>query len=145
MQTVWTQIRPDKPSGLIWNQTVWHWWYSLKEFFQKMLDPNCLTLRWYSWRNSSKNILKKSADNKKKKHKISQQAKLMNFFSGNHWKRLTWSCQYFVGILQDNGVARTLKKLLTSKGGYWINQWFFSIASLFIMGTSLKRGSKFFP
>ena len=33
MQTVWTQIRPDKKSGLIWIQTVWHWWYSWKIFF----------------------------------------------------------------------------------------------------------------
>ena len=24
MQTVWTQIRPNKMSGLIWIQTVWH-------------------------------------------------------------------------------------------------------------------------
>ena len=37
-----------------------------------------------------------------------------------------------------NGVARTLKKLRTSNGDYWINQWFSSIASLFKMGTSLK-------
>ena len=36
------------------------------------------------------------------------------------------------------GVARTLKKLCTSKGDYWIKQWFSSIAPLFKMGTSLK-------
>ena len=38
----------------------------------------------------------------------------------------------------NNGVARTLKKLHTIKGNYWIKQWFSSIASLFKMGTSLK-------
>ena len=38
----------------------------------------------------------------------------------------------------SNGVARTQKKLRTSKGGYWIKQWFSKIASLFIMETSLK-------
>ena len=38
-----------------------------------------------------------------------------------------------------NGIARTLKKLHTSKGDYWIKQWFSSIAYLFIMGTSLKE------
>ena len=37
-----------------------------------------------------------------------------------------------------NGVARTLKKLLTSKGDYWINQKFSSIVSLYKRGTSLK-------
>ena len=36
-----------------------------------------------------------------------------------------------------NGVARTLKKLRTSKGDYWIKQWIASIAPLFKMGTSL--------
>ena len=36
------------------------------------------------------------------------------------------------------GVARTLKKLRTSKLDYWIKQLFSSIASLFKMGTSLK-------
>ena len=37
-----------------------------------------------------------------------------------------------------NGIARTLKRLCTSKGDYWIKQWFSSIASFFKMGTSLK-------
>ena len=36
------------------------------------------------------------------------------------------------------GVARTLKKVRTSKGDYWIKQWFSSIAPLFKMGTSLN-------
>ena len=36
-QTVWTQIRPDKMSGLIWIQTVWHWWYSWKKFSKKLI------------------------------------------------------------------------------------------------------------
>ena len=50
-----------------------------------------------------------------------------------------------------NVVARMLQKLRTSKGDYWIKQWFSSIATLFIMGTSLKgkhlapRGSEIFP
>ena len=50
-----------------------------------------------------------------------------------------------------NGVARTLKRLRTSKGDYWMKQWFSSVASLFRMWI-LKgkifcalRGSKFFP
>ena len=38
-----------------------------------------------------------------------------------------------------NGVARTLKKLRTSKGDYNIKQWFSSIVSLFKVGTSLKK------
>ena len=38
----------------------------------------------------------------------------------------------------NNGVARTLKKIRTSKGDYCINQWFVTITSLFEMGTSLK-------
>ena len=47
----------------------------------------------------------------------------------------------------DKGAARTLKKLRTSKGHYWIKQSFSSIAPLFKMGNSLKefapRGSEF--
>ena len=43
-----------------------------------------------------------------------------------------------VCIVYTNGVARTLIKLCTSKGDYWIKQQFFSIVSLFGMGTSLK-------
>ena len=37
------------------------------------------------------------------------------------------------------GVARTFKKVRTSKGDYWIKQRFSSTAPLFNMGTSLKR------
>ena len=43
-----------------------------------------------------------------------------------------------------NGVDRTLKKLRTPKGNYWIKQWFSSMASLFKMGTSL-RGKNLLP
>ena len=42
------------------------------------------------------------------------------------------------GVGQDNDVARTLKKYRTSKGDYWIKQWFSLISSLFKMGTPLK-------
>ena len=42
-------------------------------------------------------------------------------------------------LFLNYGVARTLKKLSTSKGDYWIKQWFSSIAVLFKMGTSLKE------
>ena len=38
----------------------------------------------------------------------------------------------------NSGVARIPKKLRTSKGDYWIQQWIYSIASLFEMGTSFK-------
>ena len=31
------QIRPDKTSGLIWSQTVLHWWYSWKSFSKKLI------------------------------------------------------------------------------------------------------------
>ena len=44
---------------------------------------------------------------------------------------------YFIGNL--NGVVRTLKKLRTSKGDYWIKQWFSSIASLFKWKVLLKK------
>ena len=37
-----------------------------------------------------------------------------------------------------NGIAKTLKKLRTSKGDYSIKQWFSLIAPVFKMGTSLK-------
>ena len=40
--------------------------------------------------------------------------------------------------MKFNDIARTLKKLRTSKGDYWIKQRFFSIASLLITRTSLK-------
>ena len=48
-----------------------------------------------------------------------------------------------------NGEARTLKKLRTSKGDYWM-QRFSSIAPLYKMGTSYRkefasRGSELFP
>ena len=56
--------------------------------------------------------------------------------------RSTWnSCPI---KMNNNGIARTLKMLGTSKGDYWIKQWFSSIASLFKMGTSLK-GKNFLP
>ena len=37
LQTVWTQIRPDKKLGLIWIRTVWHsyWWYPSKTFWKE--------------------------------------------------------------------------------------------------------------
>ena len=38
----------------------------------------------------------------------------------------------------DNGVARTLQKLRTSKGDYCIKQLFSTITPLFKMGTALK-------
>ena len=41
-------------------------------------------------------------------------------------------------MMRANGVARTLKKLSTSKGDNWIKQWFSSIAPLYKMGTSVK-------
>ena len=44
----------------------------------------------------------------------------------------------------DSCDARLLKKLRTSKGDYWIKQWFSSIASLFEMETSL-RGKNLLP
>ena len=42
------------------------------------------------------------------------------------------------GRMMCNVVARTLKKLRTSKGDYWIKHRFSSVVSLFKMGTSLK-------
>ena len=45
--------------------------------------------------------------------------------------------------IRSNSVARSLKKLRTSKGDYWIKHWFSSIAPLFKMETSLK-GKNFF-
>ena len=46
-------------------------------------------------------------------------------------------CQYrFYQSFKTNSVARTLKKLRTSKGDYCIKQWFSIITSLFKMGTS---------
>ena len=36
LQTVWTQIRPDKMSGLIWMQTVWHSDGIPERIFRKM-------------------------------------------------------------------------------------------------------------
>ena len=43
-----------------------------------------------------------------------------------------------LNVILNNGVARMLKKLRTSKGDYRIKQWFSSIATHFKMGTSLK-------
>ena len=48
-------------------------------------------------------------------------------------------CRYGLTVLGFfNGVARTLKKLRTSKRDYWVKQRFSSIAPLFKIGTSLK-------
>ena len=44
----------------------------------------------------------------------------------------------FIVKTGNNGGARTLKKLRTLKGDYWIKQWFSSIASHLKMGTTLK-------
>ena len=41
-------------------------------------------------------------------------------------------------IIIFNDEARTLKKIRTSKGDYWVKQWFPSTVSLFKTGTSLK-------
>ena len=41
-------------------------------------------------------------------------------------------------IAPFNGIARTPEKLSTSKGDYWIKQWFSSIAPFFEIGTSIK-------
>ena len=48
------------------------------------------------------------------------------------WRQLHTPCH-------DNGVARVLKKLRTSKGDYCLKQRFSTITSLFKMGTSLKE------
>ena len=52
---------------------------------------------------------------------------------------------YFVSfvLVEESGVARMLKKIRTSKGDYCIKQRFPSIASLLIMGTSLKGKNLF--
>ena len=52
------------------------------------------------------------------------------------WGLLVWDS---TDALYCNGVARKLKKLRTSKGVYWIKQWFSPIVSLFKMETSLKE------
>ena len=72
---------------------------------------------------------------------------LINF---GRWHHEGYFCEIILNLDQSNGVARTLKKLCTSKGDYWIKQCFSSTAPLFKVGTSLKgkfapRGSKFFP
>ena len=48
-----------------------------------------------------------------------------------------WSFIY-VDMYARNGVARTLKMLRTSKGDYYIKQWFSTITSLFKIWTSLE-------
>ena len=60
MQTVWSQIRPDKVSGLIWSQTVWHPDGIPEDIFEKV------------------NLKKKSTDNKKA-CKITQHAKINEY------------------------------------------------------------------
>ena len=65
---------------------------------------------------------------------------LFCIFTGTTFNRTTKHASKAVfqeNLITSNGVAGTLKKLPTSKGDYWIKQWFFSIASLFKMGTSL--------
>ena len=66
---------------------------------------------------------------------------------GNHMSRLILFLLHFLILLctcsyrlpsSFNGIARTLKKLCTSKGDNPIKQWFSSIVSLSIIGTSLK-------
>ena len=42
-----------------------------------------------------------------------------------------------INMIICNGIAGTVLKLRTSKGDYWVKQWFSSIASLFKIGTSL--------
>ena len=37
---VWTQIRPDSISGLIWIQIVWHWWYFWKKISKVNFEKN---------------------------------------------------------------------------------------------------------
>ena len=45
-----------------------------------------------------------------------------------------------------NGVARTLKKLRTLKGDYWVNQWFSSMRPFSLKEKEFApRGSEFFP
>ena len=53
-------------------------------------------------------------------------------------------CQvlFFPKLKEDNGIARTLKKLRTSKGDYCLKQWYFTF--LFKLGTSLK-GKNWLP
>ena len=66
----------------------------------------------------------------------------------DRFKRISVNLEYIfeeIKIWKENdGVARTLKKVRTSKGDYWIKQLFSSIVSLFNMGTSLK-GQNYLP
>ena len=62
------------------------------------------------------------------------------FYEGLHVGRL-WLLTLHQCRLQkllNNGVARKLNKLRTSRGDYWNKQRFSSITSLFKIGTSLK-------
>ena len=42
LQIVKTHVRPDKTSGLIWIQTVCHWWYSQTNVLKKVNFENSL-------------------------------------------------------------------------------------------------------
>ena len=53
LQTVWTQIRLDKMSGLIWIQTIWH----ADDIEKKQTASKELNMAWV-WRNNKSNILK---------------------------------------------------------------------------------------
>ena len=63
---------------------------------------------------------------------------IISFLHNQSWQKVRV-------IFMGSGVARTPKNLSTSKGDYWIKQWFSSIAPLFEMGLLFKEGSKFFP
>ena len=52
LQTVWTQIRPDKTSGLIWIQTVWHSDGISERFFEKV---NLKKKKIHKWQKSMQN------------------------------------------------------------------------------------------
>ena len=65
--------------------------------------------------------------------------KLFYFFVGNGAdpdERSQFEVTRNNGMTKANVVAMALKKLRTSKGDYWVQQWFSSIASLFKIGTS---------
>ena len=56
--------------------------------------------------------------------------------------RYMYLYDFYLNILTaSNDVARALKKVCTSNGDHWAKQSFNSIASLFIMGTSLKENN----
>ena len=87
-----------------------------------------LTISYYYWRHSVKCKIKciLLTEEHKSWNAMSRQAESRWDKNSNHPLLFQWHSQ-------------DVKKLRTSKGDYWIKQWFSSIASLFIMGTSLKR------